>query len=430
MNFKEFLTSKLTIASIIFVIIYQIIMSIVYIPGYQHVTDHVDRTKVALVNQDHSSQGKKIAQGIKTGIEKQHQSPTVKKYGDVDQATKDLRNKKNLMVIKIPANTTKKIMQGERIPLKFITNPYDDETSLRIASEVQSAVVNSLNTELARAGNIQVITKMLLQTQGKQLIQEKMQQVAAQNPSVVANQQARVATQQQITQQVTQGIEKQAEKYVQSNPVQPKTDHISKKGSANLAIIIGVMLISLGCFISVMSAAILMFSQFENALLKVSSRLQAFLMYEGAFVIISVVGPIIGLLIFKQLVHASTAVFFQMYLQNVLMTFISVQFVSLFTFLLGRIGILINLPLALVQTLVSGAIMPVQLLPAPYQFFYYILPLPNSYQANISILSGVNLDKIPGYDFKLIMMGIIVAGLTLIVIYTRKFHNKINENVS
>ncbi len=153
-------------------------------------------------------------------------------------------------------------------------------------------------------------------------------------------------------------------------------------------------------------------------------------MYEGAFVIISVVGPIIGLLIFKQLVHASTAVFFQMYLQNVLMTFISVQFVSLFTFLLGRIGILINLPLALVQTLVSGAIMPVQLLPAPYQFFYYILPLPNSYQANISILSGVNLDKIPGYDFKLIMMGIIVAGLTLIVIYTRKFHNKINENVS
>lgn len=69
MNFKEFLTSKLTIASIIFVIIYQIIMSIVYIPGYQHVTDHVDRTKVALVNQDHSSQGKKrLRRASKRGL--------------------------------------------------------------------------------------------------------------------------------------------------------------------------------------------------------------------------------------------------------------------------------------------------------------------------------------------------------------------------
>ncbi|ANZ57630.1 hypothetical protein BGL34_06715 [Fructilactobacillus lindneri] len=430
MSFKKFMTSKLTIAAIIFAIIYQFIMAIVYIPGYKHSADHIDRTRIALVNEDSGSTANKIKNKVADGIHYKSNSPKVKKYSKLSTAKNDLKNKRVLLVIDIPKNTSSKISHGEKFKVKYYDNKYDDEASSKIAAKVKDSVDNSLNNEFTKLGNTAVITKMMMKAQGSQIVKEKMTQAMQANPQLAQSPEAQQKLQKQVTNQVIAGMEQKAKHYVISDPVESDSQTISNNGSSNLAITIGTMLISLGCFISVMAASIMEFSQFENALIHGRSKLAAFGMYEAAFLVMSVLAPIFSILTFKLVTHIDNVAAIQMYGQNVLLTFVSAQFVSIFALMLGRVGLLINLPLALIQTLVAGAIMPYDLLPSVYRFFYHILPIPYNYMANMSIMSGVNKGYIFNYDIRLVVMGLIAGVISLGVAMVRKYHKKINENIS
>lgn len=430
MTFKKFMTSKLTIAAIIFAIIYQFIMAIVYLPGYKHSTDHLDKLRVALVNENQEKMTNKMANNIADGIHYKHNSPKVKTYSSLTNAKNDLKDKKVLLVIDIPKNIAKNISQGKQIHLNYFDNKYSDSFSNSAMNRVKSGVDYSLNKTFTELGNTKVLTTMMMKTQGTQIIKEKMMQALQANPVLATNPASQQQLQKQITDQVTTTMEKQAKKYVITNPVQTHLYTISNNHSSNPAIVLGVMMLALGCFISVMAASILEFSEFENALLQGSSRLKAFMMYETAFLMMSIFAPIVSILTFKLVTHIGVGAAVQLYGQNVLMTFVSAQFVSIFTLLLGRVGLLINLPVALIQTLISGAIMPFSLLPTVYRFFYYILPLPYNYMSNMSILSDVNRSELFNYDLRLVMLGLVAGVIALGISLVRKYHTKINENVS
>ncbi|MBW1606102.1 hypothetical protein [Lactobacillus sp. Sy-1] len=220
-----------------------------------------------------------------------------------------------------------------------------------------------------------------------------------------------------------------ATRLVPTNIITEKTTGIGN-GTADLSIVIGGMLMALGCFIGVMSASMMVFSQFEEALNAGSSRLQAFGMYELTFLTMAVLGPILSTISFKLITGISVSVALQMYLQSFILTFVSAQYVSIFTIWLGRIGLLFNLPMALVQTLASGAMVPAELLPIPYHIFASILPIPFTYQSYMSIFSGINKANIIGYDGRLIIMGLISAAIAYGIVNIRKFHKHVNANVS
>lgn len=111
-----------------------------------------------------------------------------------------------------------------------------------------------------------------------------------------------------------------------------------------------------------------------------------------------------------------------------LLTLISSQIVSIPAFLFGQAALMINLPLALVQTIISGAIMPVNLLPDVYQFLANILPLPANYDIDIDILTKVDT-SITNNEITLGLILLITFIILILVMAVRKFKKEAEENI-
>ncbi|WP_099974289.1 ABC transporter permease [Lactobacillus terrae] len=347
--------------------------------------------------------------------------PKVKNTSSLKDAKKDLKNNDTTMILVVPKNASTNIANGKAINLHFYQNSSNNQTTNSVVSEIKTSVTDSLNKTVANKTNIAVLTKVLMQEQGTASVTQAVQKEVAANPAIEQSPTAMAEVQSKATSAVETQIEKQASSLIVSDSVTSTNTNINKNESKSSEIL-GAMFISLGAFISVVTSTLLLRSQFNSFIDMGKSKWKTFGYYETTLAIIAILAPTIGVLTFKLITGIPASDGWLLYLQTVYMTFISGQVVSIFTLLLGQIGIVINLPLALVQTVISGAIMPIATLPVFYKFISYLLPMTYNYSVSINILTGIHADILKN-ELGLLAVGGIAFIIILIMVSVRTFNN-------
>lgn len=410
MNFKKFIFSKLTIIAIIFAAIYQLIMAIVYIPGYETFDNHTDRLKIALITSSNKSQ-RKFEKEFTKKLQNNADIPHVVTLSSHD-AQKQVQSQKMIMAIKLPSNITNNIKNNRKMQLKYYVYPGANQTVSRIASTIETSANTSLEETLTQNQNIVNMVKSNMVTNGIPTIQETIKKEVTKDPTLATSPKKLAQLKVRTTKTVTQDLEKQAKNTIVKNVMTAKEIKVPSK-TIKISQTLGAVFLALGCFISVMTASMLLLAQFKRFVLTGVSKWKALAFYEVALIVISITSPIISILIFKFITNIPAIQALAIFGQHVLLTFISSQIVSIPAFLIGQAALLVNLPLALVQTLISGAIMPYNLLPEIYQFLYHVLPIPPTYEIDMSILTGVTIN-IANNELKL---GLIAIGAIILLIF-------------
>lgn len=423
MKFKNFIFSKLALIAIIFALIYQFIMTIVYIPGYESFDDHLDQLRVAVIKSDdqrdfQNDSVKKLKQG--------NNSPHVVTLTS-KKAQKQVKNKKIVMAIKLPENVANNIRNNRAMHIKYYINPSSNQTISKVVSVIESKSENSLNQTLTQKQNVANVVTANVKANGTKEIEATVKASITKNPALMESPDKVAEIKSAATKKVVKIATANANSQIKQSVVsssEVKLPSSTLKFSENL----GAMFLSLGCFISVMTASMLLLAEFKVAIRKQTSKWKAFLFYELTFIVISIVSPIISILTFKIITGITTNQALLLLGQHMLLTLISSQIVSIPAFLFGQAALMINLPLALVQTIISGAIMPVNLLPDVYQFLANILPLPANYDIDIDILTKVDT-SITNNEITLGLILLITFIILILVMAVRKFKKEAEENI-
>lgn len=107
--------------------------------------------------------------------------------------------------------------------------------------------------------------------------------------------------------------------------------------------------------------------------------------------------------------------------QQVLNYMVCFNFTAITIFLLGEGGMVLNLPILLIQTLANGATMPRDMMYLPYEWMSYISPMYYSVQAYMANLYG----SVSAEPFQVMMATIGGAALIINILIVALFHKPV-----
>ena len=341
MKFKQFIKSKGAIASIFMGIFYAVAMLGIFLPGYTALPGNMDELKIALVNDDKGEAGAQIATQLQESLPfKEIDTDLTNK-----KALKELEKNEYALVIHIPENFSEDAQSGKGTNIDFTVN----EASATMVSSAMSSVVTEINKQLSTSFSQQTAQGILMQFN---VPEEQAKELATQiENSYTGN-------------------------YVVMNDV-PNGMHNNMLP----------MFITMASYVGAMIAAMQLVGSFKANRGK-ASKTRLFIYVQLTALIIAILSMIATLIISFSITDIDLDILLPVAGQQILVYMAAFNLCAIPIFLVGEGGMVLNIPILLMQTLANGATMPRDMMYAPYEWMSYISPMYYSVQAYLSTMFG------------------------------------------
>jgi len=341
LKFKQFIKSKGAIASIFMGIFYAVAMLGIFLPGYTALPGNMDELKIALVNDDKGEAGAQIATQLQESLPfKEIDTDLTNK-----KALKELEKNEYALVIHIPENFSEDAQSGKGTNIDFTVN----EASATMVSSAMSSVVTEINKQLSTSFSQQTAQGILMQFN---VPEEQAKELATQiENSYTGN-------------------------YVVMNDV-PNGMHNNMLP----------MFITMASYVGAMIAAMQLVGSFKANRGK-ASKTRLFIYVQLTALIIAILSMIATLIISFSITDIDLDILLPVAGQQILVYMAAFNLCAIPIFLVGEGGMVLNIPILLMQTLANGATMPRDMMYAPYEWMSYISPMYYSVQAYLSTMFG------------------------------------------
>ncbi|MEV5030515.1 YhgE/Pip domain-containing protein [Paenibacillus sp. LPE1-1-1.1] len=336
---QAFMKRPTTWVGIITAIMFQVIFSVIWMTGYNGVTDRIDQLHIAVVNED-QQMGQQIASGLVQNL-----PFSMNQINAIDEAKQKLDERELQMIVWIPADFSQKTAAADgKASIQYLIN----ESNPALIKSIMSGAAAQITAEV----NKQAVTG------GIQTVLGNMQLPAEQAGAAAQGLSERVTSEIQST-NVIQGM---------NNQMVP-------------------MMLVLASYVG----AMIMGMNFEQSAMAISagvSRWQRFaarsVLNVAAAVIVSLIGSSLLAAFGGQMAQG----FLHIWLFQLLfvLTFIFVS--QMFIYLFGMSGMLFNIMLLSAQLVTSGAIVPRELLSDFYVKLGDVLPATYAVEGTMNILFG------------------------------------------
>lgn len=368
MKFKNFLKTKGARGAIFMGIFYQIAMLVAFLPGYTAIPNNIDQLPIAIINDDAGDIGATIAEQLsgKLPFEEIAMDLTNK------QALKQLNENDLKLVIHIPETFSEDVMNGEASSsIDFTIN----EAGPMVVSSTMDSVVSEITTTLNKQFSEQYANGVLM------------------NLNVPEDQAAAIVTAMQN--QFTGNL-------VKINEIPP--------GMHNA---MAPMFLTMAGYVGAMIGAMQLVGAFRASRGK-ASKIKLFIYMQLTALLIGVIATVVGLGIAYSVNGHGVETFFTLWGHHALNYFVSFQFTAIFMLLVGEAGMILNIPILLMQTIANGSVMTREMMYAPYQWLSHISPMYYSIQADFAIMYGGG--NALGSHLSLLLVGLVALVINIVIV--------------
>lgn len=336
---KAFLQKTPTKIGIATAIMFQLIFSVVWMTGYDGVSDNASHLKIALVNED-AGLGKQISEQVRSNLPFQ-----VTVEPTVEEARQKLDDRDVQMVMHIPADFSKRLQTpGQKSELQYWINESNPALIKSMMSSVAANVTATVNKQAVAAGAQAVLTQMNV-------------------PAAQAQ-----GTAEALSEKVTSNIRS-------TNPVMGMNNQMVP------------MMLVLASFVGSM----IMGMNFQQSSVMIGSQVGRWHKFAArgvlnvvAAVVTALVGTSFVMLLGGQSAHG----FMALWGFETLCLLAFMFFSQLFLLLLGNAGMLLNIIMLSAQLVSSGAMVPRELLSDFYYGLSRYLPATYAVEGNMNLLFG------------------------------------------
>lgn len=329
-----------TIIGIVTALLFQFVFTVIWMTGYNGMSDRTDTFVIGIVNEDPLT-GSTIAAQLKEQLPVQ-----VREMDNPAEAARQLENRSLQMVMRIPPDFSAAAASPDgAAPLQFTINESNPSMVKSMMSALAEQITASVNKQVIHTGARQMLIQM-------------------QQPEEQAEMTAGF-----LSERVTADIS-----YI--NPVQGVHNQMVPLMIV-LASYVGAMIMGMNLELSNMAAAAAGIGKWQ--------RFGARMMFNmAAAVVISLVG--VSLLFALGGQSASSFLALWGFEALVVLTFILVS--QLFLLLFGMAGMALNIMMLAAQLVTSGAIMPRELLPEFYGLISQSFPATYAVEGAMNLLFG------------------------------------------
>jgi len=342
MKFKQFLKTRGAIAAIFMGIFYAIAMLGIFLPGYSAIPGNVDELPIAIVNDDDGEYGAQIASQLEENL------PFKEMETDLSnsQALKDLEKNDVALVVHIPETFSADLQKGEvSSSIDFTIN----EAGATTVSSTMNSVVTQINNQLSTQFSQQTAKGVLM------------------NFNVPEDQAAELAN--------------KIETAYSGNVI--SINEIPDGMNNNML----PMFLTMAGYVGAMIGAMQLVAAFRASRGK-ASKTRLFAYVQSTALLIAVVSSLVAAGIAYLVNQPSGDLFFGLLGQQILNYMVCFNFTAILIFLVGEGGMILNLPILLVQTLANGATIPRDMMYLPYEWMSHISPMYYSVQAYFANMYG------------------------------------------
>lgn len=361
---KAFMKKPTTIVGVATALMFQLIFSLVWMTGYDGITDNTSHLKISVVNED-TTVGKQVAQNLQQNLPFQLQTAQ-----SLDAAKQQLDDREVQMVLYIPADFSKQLQTaGQKGQLQYWINESNPALIKSMMQGVAANVTATVNKEAIAAGAEAMFTQM--------------NAPAAQAKGMAQGLSEKVVADLHFT-----------------NPVSGMSNQMIPMMMV-LASYVGSMIMAMNVQVS------------SNMIGPAFTRFQKF----GARALINIVSSVVIALIGSSMVlllggHAVKG-FLVMWGFETLFLMCFMFFAQIFLLLLGNAGMLFNIIVLSAQLVSSGAMVPRELLSDFYYGLSQYLPATYAVQGNMNLLFGGPSVSGPAWSLVVIMLASVVVGLII-----------------
>ncbi|AVK97904.1 DUF3533 domain-containing protein [Lysinibacillus sphaericus] len=343
MKFNEFLKTKGAKGSIFMGIFYAVCMLGIFLPGYTAIPGNIDALPIAIINDDKGEYGAQIADSLT------EQLPFKDIETDITnkEALKDLEKNDLALVIHIPETFSADLQKGDvSSSIDFSIN----EASATAVSSSMQQIVMQINEQLSAQFSQQTAQGILMNLH---LPQEQAAKLAEQiENSYVGN----IET----INDVPDGMH---------NNMLP-------------------MFLTMALYVGAMIGAMQLVGAFKANRGK-ATKTRLFVYMQLTAILIGILAGLVSTgMSFAINDLSGTDVFFQILGQQILIYWACFNFNAVVVLLIGEAGMILNIPILLIQTIANGATISREMMYLPYEWISHISPMYYSVQAYFSNIFG------------------------------------------
>ncbi|TCZ69943.1 ABC transporter permease [Paenibacillus albiflavus] len=368
MKFTQFLKTKGAIAAMFMGIFYAIAMLAIFLPGYSAIPGNVDKLPIAIVNDDAGEYGGKIASQLENNLPFKNIETDITN----DKALEDLEKNDLALVIHIPETFSTDLLKGETSSsIDFTIN----EAGATTVSSTMKSVVTEINNQLSAQFSQQTAQGVLM------------------NFNIPQDQAAELA--------------KKIESTYVGNVI---TINKIPAGMNNNML---PMFLTMAGYTGAMIGAMQLVSAFRDSRTKASKK-RLFTYVQLTALVIAAVSSLAGTGIAYLINGPSGSLFFSIAGQQILNYMVCFNFTAVLVFLVGEGGMVLNLPILLIQTLANGATMSREMMYKLYEWMSHISPMYYSVQGYYAKLYG-SISPSP-FIWSMVAVGAIAMLINILIV--------------
>lgn len=152
---KQVISQKTTRMGLLAALMFQLIFGVVWMTGYEEVTDNVNNLKIAVVNED-QGMGQQIAAGLGSSL-----PVGVEKIDTMESAMESLEQRDVHMVVQIPSDFSKKLQTpGEKATLQYTLNEANPAMVKSVMTGIVAKVTENVNKQAVGASVQAALTQV------------------------------------------------------------------------------------------------------------------------------------------------------------------------------------------------------------------------------------------------------------------------------
>lgn len=369
MRFTEFLKSTGAKSSIFMGILYAVCMLGIFLPGYTAIPGNIDQLPIAIINDDTGEIGDEVAKSLT----EQLPFETVKTEISNEAALKELEDNELALVIHIPETFSANLENSDVASnIDFTVN----EAGATVVASSMNQVVSQINAQLSAQFSQQTAQGILMNLNvPKEQAQELAEQI---ENSYIGN-------------------------MVTVNDV-PDGMHNNMLP----------MFLTMALYVGAMIAAMQLVGAFKANRGK-ASKTRLFIYVQLTAIIVGIIAGIVSAAIALGINDLSGEVFFKIWAQQILNYWVFFNFTATVVFLIGEAGMILNIPILLLQTIANGATIPRDMMYAPYEWASYITPMYYSVQAYLANIFGST--SVSPYLIGLAIVGVVAMCINIVIVW-------------
>lgn len=371
MEFKKFIFSKGVLLALAVTIFYGIFMISIYFSGYKAIPDKIKDLPIAVISNDSDSQE------LKDNLVKKLPFNTIHKNWTLNRAKKELNKRSIYLIVEIPKDFSNNVKTLDKTAkLHFYINESNPTTAVTAMESVATKIGASINENILLNKGKAILTNAQLT-----ILKEQVAQKVAATP------------------QAKEQIATQAE--VQKNQIETKINQTYKNlGNSFMTVIhktnkvpsgmnhsMSPFFISLSIYIGTLMGATIILETYTKFAGRIG-RFKSFAMLEAATILISVITPLIIVLLAQAFNKFDSSLITSLWFTHGLELFTAMNINLIFIILIGQLGMIINVPMMLMQVVAGAGLIPKIILPSFFKGFSTISPCYYSIQADFNVLYG------------------------------------------